>query len=201
LEAEQIERLLDNCDDPQVPYLRPIVMMTLHTGMRLGEILGLRWDDMDLKRRLITVTKTKNHARKTIPINDVLYEELNRLPRHVASPHLFCHSDSPRFLRIDRSFHHALKRANIDEFRFHDLRHTFGSHLTMRGLSPETIGALLGHRDLKMTNAMPICHPPHLRKPLPPSRIFNREQNGNMPQTQPRRRTENSRQRSTPGET
>jgi site-specific recombinase XerC len=83
LEAEQIEHLLDNCDDPQVPYLRPIVKMALHTGMRLGEILGLRWDDIDLKRRLITITKTKNNERKTIPINDALYEELNRLPRAV----------------------------------------------------------------------------------------------------------------------
>ena len=68
-----------------------------------------------------------------------------------ASPHPFCHHDGSRILRIDRSFHSALKRANIDEFRFHDLRHTFGSHLTMRGVPLETIGALLGHNDPKMT--------------------------------------------------
>jgi integrase len=164
LEAEQIERLLDNCDDPQVPYLRPIVTMALHTGMRLGEILGLRWGDIDLKRRLITITKTKNNERKTIPINEVLYEELNRLPRHVTSPHLFCHPDGSRILRIDRSFHSALKRADIDDFRFHDLRHTFGSHLTMRGVPLETIGALLGHKDPKMTKRYAHLSPASLKE-------------------------------------
>jgi integrase len=133
LEAEEIERFLDSCnEDPQVPYLGPIVLMALHTGMRWGESLGLRWDEIDLKQRLITITKSKNNERKTIAINDVLYEELSRLPRHVTSVYLFCHPDGARILQIDRPFHSALKRAGVDKFRFHDLRHTFASHLAMR---------------------------------------------------------------------
>jgi integrase len=134
LEAEDIERLLEACDDPRAPYLRPIGMVALHTGMRLGEILGLRWGDLDLRHRLISITKTKNNERKTIPINENLYEELLKLPRHMTSPYLFCHPDGTRLLRIDRSFHRAMKRAGIEGFRFHDLRHTFASHLTMRGV-------------------------------------------------------------------
>ena len=54
-------------------------------------------------------------------------------------------------MRIDRSFHSALKRAGIDKFRFHDLRHTFACYLAMRGVPLETIGALLGHKDPKLT--------------------------------------------------
>jgi integrase len=164
LEADEIERVLDGCnDDPRVLYLGPIVLMALHTGMRLGEIVGLRWDDIDLKQRLITITKTKNNQRKTIPINDVLYEELSRVPRHVTSAYVFCHPDGARILRVDRSFHSALKRAGVDEFRFHDLRHTFASHLAMRGVPLETIGTLLGHKDPKMTKRYAHLSPASLK--------------------------------------
>ena len=126
-------------------------MVALHTGMRLGEILGLQWGDLDLRHRLISITKTKNNERKTISINEALYEKLTKLPRHMTSPYLFCHPDGTRILRIDHSFHSALKRAGIEGFRFHDLRHTFASHLAMRGVPLETIGTLLGHKDPKMT--------------------------------------------------
>jgi integrase len=164
LEAEEIERLLDACDDPQTPYLRPIVIVALHTGMRLGEILGLRWGDLDLRHRLISITKTKNNERKTIPINEALYEELTKLPRHMTSPYLLGHLDGTRILRIDRSFHSALKRAGIEGFRFHDLRHTFASHLAMRGVPLETIGALLGHKDPKMTRRYAHLSPTTLQQ-------------------------------------
>jgi hypothetical protein len=83
---------------------------------------------------------------------------------NTASPYLFCQSDGTRILRIARSFHSTLKRAGIEGFRFHDLRHTFASHLAMRSVSLETIGALLGHKDPKMTKRYA-----HLSRP--PSRI------------------------------
>jgi integrase len=164
LEAEDIQRLLEACDDPQTPYLRPIVMVALHTGMRLGEILGLRWGDLDLRHRLISITRTKNNERKTIPINEILYEELVNLSRHMNSPFLFCHPDRTRILRIDRSFPSALSRAGIKGFRFHDLRHTFASHLAMRRVSLETIGALLGHKDPKMTKRYAHLSPTTLQQ-------------------------------------
>jgi integrase len=163
LEPDEIERLLADSEDSQAPYLRPVMVIALYTGMRLGEILGLRWEDIDLKHRLITLTKTKNHERKTIPINDVLYEELTCLPRHVASPYLFCHPDGSRILRLDRSFHSAMKRAGIEGFRFHDLRHTFASHLAMRGVPLEIIGTLLGHKDPKMTKRYAHLSPASLK--------------------------------------
>jgi integrase len=163
LEADDIERLIECCDDPQVPYLRPIVVVALHTGMRLGEILGLQWSNLDLKNRFISIEKTKNNERKIIPINDVLNAELTRLPRHVTSPYMFHHPDGTRLLRIDRSFHAAMKRAGIEGFRFHDLRHTHASHLAMKGVPLETIGALLGHKDPKMTKRYAHLSPASLR--------------------------------------
>jgi len=163
LEAEDIERLIECCADPHAPYLRTIVVMAVHTGMRLGEILGLQWTDLDLKNRFISVAKTKNNERKTIPINDMLYAELDQLPRHVTSPYLFHHADGTRLLHIDRSFHAALKRAGIEGFRFHDLRHTHASHLAMHGVPLETIGALLGHKDPKMTRRYAHLSPASLK--------------------------------------
>jgi integrase len=82
----------------------------------------------------------------------------------MTSPYLFCHSDGTPLLRIDSSFHSALKRAEIEGFRFHDLRHTFASHLAMRSVSLETIGALLGHRDPKMTKRYAHLSPTTLQQ-------------------------------------
>jgi integrase len=163
LEAEDIERLIACCDDPHVPYLRAIVTIAVHTGMRLGEILGLQWNDLDLKNRFISVAKTKNNERKTIPINEVLHEELVRLPWHMTSPYLFHHASGKHLKRIDRSFHAAMKRAGIEGFRFHDLRHTHASHLAMAGVPLETIGALLGLKDPKMTRRYAHLSPASLK--------------------------------------
>jgi integrase len=113
--------------------------------------------------RFISIAKTKNNERKTIPINDVLYGELTQIPRHMTSPCQFHHPDGTRLWRIDRSFHHAMTRADIEGFRFHDLRHTHASHLAMRGVPLETIGALLGHKDLKMTKRYAHLSPASLR--------------------------------------
>ena len=113
--------------------------------------------------RFISIAKTKNNERKTIPINDVLYGELTQIPRHMTSPYQFHHPDGTRLWRIDRSFHHAMTRAGIEGFRFHDLRHTHASHLAMRGVPLETIGALLGHKDPKMTKRYAHLSPASLK--------------------------------------
>jgi integrase len=162
-ELALLKHMLTKADDPKAPYLRPIVVMALHTGIRLGETLGLQWSDIDVKQRLIIITRTKNNERKTVPINDVLAEELRRLPRYVSSPYLFHHPDGTRLWRIDRSFHHPMTRAGIEDFRFHDLRHTHASHLAMRGVPLETIGALLGHKDPKMTKRYAHVSPTSLK--------------------------------------
>jgi integrase len=157
-------------------------MVALHTGMRLGEILGLRWGDLDLRHRLISITRTKNHERKTIPINEELYGELVQLPRRMTSPYLFCHPDGTRIPRITRAFHGALRRAGIDDFRFHDLRHTFASHLAMRGVPLETIGALPGLKDPKMTKRYAHLAPTTLQQAVTTLQDL---QGGNKMETRP----------------
>jgi integrase len=124
LTPEELTRLLDAC----APHLKPIVLMAVHTGMRRREILSLRWADIDLRKRTITLTKTKNNERRTIPINTLLADILRTLPRLVESSFLFCDRDGHPYDRIDNGFRRACKRMGIVDFRFHDLRHTFASH-------------------------------------------------------------------------
>jgi integrase len=98
--------------------------------MRRGEILGLTWDRVDLKNRLIRVTGTKSGKARMIPINDPLLEELRRLPRHLGTNYVFWnHETETRFVSIKKAWATALRKAKITNFRFHDLRHHAGSRL------------------------------------------------------------------------
>jgi integrase len=148
LDVEEIERLLAACP----PHLSSIVICALHTGMRRGEILGLTWDRVDMKQRVIHVTGTKTGKNRTIPINDLLLDALRHLPRHLGTDYVFWnHETETRFVSIKRAWRTALKRAKISGFRFHDLRHTFASHVQMGLGDLRATQALLGHADPRMT--------------------------------------------------
>lgn len=141
LEEEEISRLLDACSD----YLRPIVITALNTGMRRGEIFNLKWSDLDFKRGSINVYKTKNNEKKVIPMNSLLRGTIARVREHSTDEYVF----PKRSIRKD--FSNALKYAKIWNCRFHDLRHTFASHLVMQGVDLVTVKELMGHKSIKMT--------------------------------------------------
>jgi integrase len=147
LTGEEMDALVGACS----PHLRPIVLTALHTGMRKSEILGLTWQEIDFGVRTITVHHTKNNERRVIPMNRTLYEELRQLPRHLHSPYVFCNEQGERYDEVKRSFNTACRKAGIIDFRFHDLRHTFASHLIMNDISLKAIQTLLGHKDIRMT--------------------------------------------------
>lgn len=141
LEKEEIGRLLDAC--PQ--YVRQIVMVAINTGMRKNEIFSLKWSDIDFRNDLIYIHKTKNNERKIIPMNLPLKRTLINMREHSKEDELF------PVKRIEKPFSKALKCATITNCRFHDLRHTFASHLVMNGVDLMTVKELLGHKDIKMT--------------------------------------------------
>ncbi len=150
LSIEESQKLVDSCDN----HLRPIVITALNTGMRKDEILGLKWDNVDLKAGFILLNQnqTKNSERKEIPINQTLRETLQSVPKQDNIPFVFYNPlTGTRYDDIKRSFNSALKRADIRDFRFHDLRHTFASHLVMAGIDLTTVKELMGHKDFKMT--------------------------------------------------
>ena len=107
---------------------------------------------IDMKQRVIHVTGTKTGRNRAIPVNDPLLEALRHLPRHLGTDYVFWnHETETRYVSIKRVWTAALKKANITGFRFHDLRHTFASHVQMGLGDLRATQTLLGHADPRMT--------------------------------------------------
>ena len=145
LTVEELQLLLDCCP----PHLKPVVLVAVHTGMRKGEILKLKWDQVDIRHSFLLLDETKNGERREIPINRTLYELFAGMPRSLESEYVFVGKDGEPYGDIKRSFHTALKKAGIRDFHFHDLRHTFASHLVMAGIDLLSVKELLGHKSLQ----------------------------------------------------
>ena len=157
-EAETIVKVAE-------PHLKPILVMALNTGMRRGEILGLRWEQVDLKHGYLLLDKTKSGKRREIPTNSSVSEMLQSLyvKRRGDMSFVFYHPETgQRYQSVKRAFGTACRRAGIHDFRFHDLRHTFASHLIMNGIDITTVSNLLGHASLTMTLRYSHLSPSHL---------------------------------------
>ena len=162
LSKEECQTLISGCDS----HLKPIVIAALNTGMRRGEILGLKWDEhVDLKHGFILLNKTKNGDRREIPINDTLRNTLQGLTRRLDVSYVFYDpiTGNP-YKDVKRSFKTALKKSKIQDFHFHDTRHTFASHLVMAGVDITTVSRLLGHKSLTMTLRYAHLAPAHMQK-------------------------------------
>ncbi len=159
LTEAEIDALLKACS----PHLNPIVETALHTGMRRGELLSLKWEQ--IRNGFIYLTETKSGKARQIPINDRLSEVLREVRRgnQLKSPYVFCGQEGKRFYEVKHSFTSACKRAGLEDFRFHDLRHTFASRLVMKGASLKAVQELLGHADMKMTMRYAHLSHEHLR--------------------------------------
>jgi integrase len=169
LSKDEFTRLIGACEernknDKRVKHLKPVIITALNTGMRKEEVLSLKWDRVDLNHNLIMLNKMKNGERREIPINDVLKDTLEALPRHINSEYVFCNQKTvKRYGNIKRSFATVCKRAKLLDFHFHDMRHTCASNLVMAGVDITTVSRLLGHKDIKMTLRYSHLAPAHMR--------------------------------------
>ena len=158
LSQEKCQELINSCD----PHVRPIVITALNTGMRKQEILGLRWEQVDLKNGFILLDITKNGDRRETPINDTLRRTLQGITRRLDVPYVFYDSKTgQRYQSVKKSFATACRKAKIINFTFHDLRHCFASFLIMAGIDLTTVKELLGHKDIKMTLRYAHLAPAH----------------------------------------
>jgi len=160
----EFDRLLNQCPD----YLKPIVIVARHAGLRKENILSLTWSQVDLFRRLITIDHTKNNERLSIPLNEtlmILFKQLSRV-RHINSPYVFSKPDGSRYRFIHNEFRKAVKRAGIKDFRFHDLRHCFASALVQKGVDLYQVQRLLGHKSNAMSQRYAHLSTEHLREAI-----------------------------------
>ncbi|MFH1282051.1 MAG: site-specific integrase [bacterium] len=151
LSNDEQEKLILACKKSEAPHLYPIVMTALNTGMRLGEILNLRWCDIDLRNGFIHIEKSKSGKRRDVPMNNRLIEIFKYGIKKPNTEYVFCDDFGKSFTTIRRSFKTALKRAGISNFTFHSLRHDFACHALMAGGDIYTISKILGHSSVLVT--------------------------------------------------
>lgn len=154
LSGDEETRLLDALTGPRA-HLRPLVVIALHTGMRRGELLSLRRHQIDFEKDTLTLTHTKTTKRtgkgRVIPLNSIARAELLSLASELGElEYVFRRKTSP-MKHIKNGFTAACEAAGIRNFRFHDLRHTFGTRLAEAGEPLHRIAELMGHADIKMT--------------------------------------------------
>ncbi len=153
LSDDERVRLLKVCKESKNLYLYPVVVLALSTGMRQGEIMGLTWDNVDLNRGRAILLEKKNNVRRAVVITShalELLKELSRV-RQTNSNYLFPARGNNTIKPIDlrTPWKAALKKADIQDFRFHDLRHSAASYLAMNGASLAEIAEVLGHKTLE----------------------------------------------------
>ncbi len=171
LSLEEGDRLLDECRRSRNANLYPMVALSLITGMRYGELSGLHWRDVDFEQRFITLGQTKNGDRRVIPLtvdSEAIFRNCSTFGRGTDEL-VFQSQGSGRAgkrVSVREAFNRALKRANIQNFRWHDLRHTAASQMAMSGATQGELMAILGHRSPAMTRRYAHYSQSHLRNVL-----------------------------------
>jgi integrase len=147
LNEDEIKSLLSAC----APHLKPIVETAILTGMRRGEILSLKWDQ--IRGGFIYLEKTKTNEARQIPVSEALEDVFKDIRRRDGLRYEYVFTYQGRRIEFDsrHTFKKALKRAGIEDFHFHDLRHTFASQLILNGGSLKDVQELLGHKSMTMT--------------------------------------------------
>lgn len=168
LDIDEQQRLLTACLNSKEKYLYPVVFTALWTGGRMGEILGLRWEDIDFENKNIRFLDTKNGESRAVPLHDEVMSVLldlkdSSIPR-IDTKLIFARSDGKAPKEIKKPFRKAVDKAKLTDFRFHDLRHTTASYLVMSGSSLIEVATILGHKNLKMVQKYAHLAPDHNAK-------------------------------------
>ena len=153
LTKSEIQRLLAAAEESKALHLKPILIMALDTAMRRGEILNLRWEDVDFERHVIQVKHTKNNQPREVPMTDRLFDTLwHWRQKSLDNGYIFTNTNGQPMTDVRTAFRVALKKAGIDDFRFHDLRHTAASQMYMSGWDIKLIKEIGGWKTLAMVD-------------------------------------------------
>lgn len=143
---------------------RLLVIVSLNTGLRKSEQLNLQWRDVDFRQGLLLVRNLKPGDSRYVPMNAVVVQTLKALPRRIHSPFVFAGRKAGAHMNdLPKYWEEYLKKAKIENFHWHDLRHAFASRLVMAGADLYTVKKLLGHHDMKMTERYAHLAPDFLK--------------------------------------
>ena len=152
LNDEERVRLLTACKESSSPFLYILTVLSISTGARKMEIMSLKWDDVDLSRGMIILHDTKNGERRSLPLVGMAKElmKTHYKNRNENTNLVFPAKNLRDPIDIRTPFETALQRAEIKDFRWHDLRHSCASYLAMNGATSVEIAGVLGHKSLLM---------------------------------------------------
>ncbi len=149
---EEEQRLMKVLSEPQYEYLKGIVIVALNTALRRQNILDLTWEQIDLEGRVIEITENKSNKHIFKPINDTLLQYFQSIPEESRVGDVFINPITGRKCKeIKRAWKTVKEKANITNFRFHDLKHTVGTRLAKHGVPIPVIKEVLDHSDIKTT--------------------------------------------------
>src|SRR2546427_2075017 len=161
LSLEESIRLIANCI---APHIRALATVALHSGMRLGEILNLRWRDLDFASGFILVRDSKNGESRHVPMDATLSALFRAYPHRLGTDLVFSSSRGGRIVDVRTGFQNACQRAELTDLHFHDLRHTFASQFVMAGGDLYILKEILGHKSITMTQRYAHLSPAYKAK-------------------------------------
>ena len=168
LSDEERQRLLQECQKSRNVHLYALTIIALCTGCRQGELLERVWRDADLDRGLLHLELPKNGHRRSVPLVAPALELLREMPGRDPATFIFpATAPINRWDSYRRSWEHAVKRAGLVDFHFHDLRHSAASYMVQAGVSLYVVGTILGHKSPhQMTARYAHLHVDNLREAL-----------------------------------
>jgi integrase len=126
--------------------------------------LTLKWEQIDLLHGYTTLVDTKSGEGREVPMNSTLRGVFEAMPHSVESVYVFTDRNGKPYRWLTHSFATAMRKAEICNFKFHDLRHTFASQLVMKGVDLTTVKELMGHKKITMTTRYAHLAPGHMSK-------------------------------------
>lgn len=155
LSPEEYQKLFAELDKVKETWLKPLVTVALETGLRLSNLCDLTWPEVNMFGRMITIhaDKMKNREYIGIPLTETAYNTIRELQKVQSISNRVFHDNGEKLYsrKIQRAFVKTLKAARIEDFHFHDLRHSFASLLVQSGVNIYAVQKLLGHKDGRMT--------------------------------------------------
>jgi len=145
LEKNEQKRLLDALAQSRSQWAKPLVIVAIETGMRRGELLSLKWENVHLSRSYVHLPDTKNGNARDVPLSALAKETLAELPRDISGCIFPIHFEALKSL-----WNRICRKLDIKDLRFHDLRHEATSRFFERGLNVIEVATITGHKDTKM---------------------------------------------------